>query len=244
MITALVLTFIFLFGGITTYRHWLDISTLNRSNLMISSTLLVVIYGGLAVATWVELIPPYIIEYAALALYSLATGLFVGGGAALIKMRSTAGYPEYAHPDFITDGLPNLLAIIVVAYGIYRTSIMNLPELTFLSFTSGLSLVGFGFYGWCIEGVPEFRNRGIILLDQFIPWELVVAYRWDAEDVLTVEYHKSEQMSKICEFHTSIPPEDRHHMERLLSRKLDEFETPNNTLEENDQQSSQLISKS
>ncbi|MGM0589471.1 MAG: hypothetical protein ACQETE_13700 [Bacteroidota bacterium] len=193
---------------------------------MISSIILVALYSSIGILTWTELIPPYIIEYAAMALYCVATGLFVGGGAGLIKLRMTAGYPEYARPDFFTDGLPNVLAIAIVAYGIYRTSIMNLPELTLLSLTSGLSLVGFGFYGWCIEVVPEFRNRGIILLDQFIPWELVVAYRWDDEDILTIEYHSDKKLDQICEFHTSIPPEDRRVMELLLTRKLDEFETP------------------
>jgi hypothetical protein len=223
MLTALILLFALLIGAVSAYQHWIDIGKLNRRNLLITGLILVMMYGALGMATWLEWLEPVVIEYAAMILYALATGLFVGGGVALLTMRSKAGLPEYAQPHFMTDGLPNFLAVAIVAYGIYRTSMMHPGQLTWLSLTSGLSLVGFGFYGWCIEVLPEFRANGIILLDQYIPWSRVISYRWDSEDILTVEYHPNDKEEAICEFHTSIPPENRRTMEQLIKRKLDEF---------------------
>ncbi len=70
--------------------------------------------------------------------------------------------------------------------------------------------------------MPEFRRKGILILDQFVPWQNVVAYRWESENVLLIDYYNSED--ELTDFTTFIPPEDQLIIERLLGKKLKEHE--------------------
>src|SRR5699024_6373244 len=114
--------------------------------------------------------------------------------------------------SFWTDIAPNLIAIFLVAYGIYRTGVLTLGPFTGISITSGLSLVGFGFWGWTVHVVPEFRKEGLLMLDQFVPWKQVVAYKWKSEESLQIDYLTRNK--KLSEFVTYIPPEDQLLLER------------------------------
>ncbi|MDZ7694154.1 MAG: DUF5673 domain-containing protein [Balneolaceae bacterium] len=155
-------------------------------------------------------------------LYTLATGFFIGNGAKLITKKQRAGNIEYMHRSFWIDVAPNLIAALLVAYGIYRTGILTFGPFTGIGVSSGLSLIGFGFFGWTVRIVPEFRERGILILDQFIEWKRVLAYEWISEEVMTIDY--MGEKDKICEFNTSIPTEDRKIVEQLLGRRIKEHE--------------------
>jgi uncharacterized UPF0160 family protein len=66
--------------------------------------------------------------------------------------------------------------------------------------------------------VPEFRQKGILILDQFVPWRNIVSYRWESENVLQIDYYTSD--NQLTDFTTYIPQEDRLIIEHLLHKKL------------------------
>lgn len=156
-------------------------------------------------------------------IYTIFTGFFIGSGIQNIVKRKKAGAMEYVYRSFVTEILPNLMAVVIVAYGFYRTYLITDHLITGISITSGFSLVGFGFYGWTLRVVPEFRKNGVLLLDRFIPWDKVIAYEWQTEDALTLDYMIEDNV--ISDFTTSIPPEDQLNMERLLNHKIKEHKS-------------------
>jgi hypothetical protein len=155
-------------------------------------------------------------------LYVSAAGFFVGYGLKLYNIRKRSGEIEYIYRSFWTDVAPNLIAAFLVAYGIYRTGALTFGPFTGIGITSGLSLIGFGFWGWTVRVVPEFRQKGLLMLDEFVPWKEVMAYKWKSEDVLQIDYLSYNKI--ISEFVTYIPPEDQLLIERILGKKINEYE--------------------
>ncbi|MDX1638866.1 MAG: hypothetical protein R3281_12910 [Balneolaceae bacterium] len=204
------------------FRQYLRLEHLNRQNL--SNAMMAGIIGltVLSILNWIGLFTPSVVANITMALYIVATGFFLGNGTKLIVKKNRAGTIEYMHRSFWVDVAPNLIATLLVAYGIYRTGILTLGPFTGIGVTSGLSLVGFGFFGWTVRIVPEFRSGGILILDQFIEWKRVLAFEWFSEEVITIDY--LSEGGKICEFNTSIPAEDRLLVERLLGRRIKEHE--------------------
>lgn len=155
-------------------------------------------------------------------LYTMVAGFFCGFALKMVLLRGDAKDIEYVYRSFWTDAAPNLIAVLLIAFGIYRTSVLTVGPFTGIGTTSGMSLIGFGLFGMTMRIVPEFRFRGILILDQFVPWQKVVAYSWHDENALTIEYLTPD--SKLTEFTTFIPPDDQVLVERLLSQKLKEHE--------------------
>lgn len=204
------------------YHQYLRLEHLNRQNvtngLLISMILLVL----LSIAYWSGLLPEHIAANITTSLYTIATGFFLGNGSKLMVKKTRSGKVEYMYRSFWIDIAPNLIATLLVAYGIYRTGMLTGGPFTGIGVTSGLSLVGFGFFGWTVRIVPEFRAEGILILDQFIEWKLVLAFEWASEEVITIDYMTPD--GKICEFNTFIPAEDRKLIEQLLGRRIKEHE--------------------
>src|SRR5699024_11996546 len=123
-----------------------------------------------------------------MAFYLLAAGFFLGYGVQLIRLRSKAGDIEYMYRSPWIDLAPNLIAAALFVFGIYRTGILTGGLFTGISITSGISLITFGFLGWTLHIVPEFRLKGILLLDQYIEWEKLITFEWIAKNTLRVEY--------------------------------------------------------
>ncbi|MDR8391829.1 hypothetical protein NC796_11785 [Aliifodinibius sp. S!AR15-10] len=217
-----ILTALFILSGWFGYRQYLRLEHLNQRN--VSNTLLIamIILTLLSAAHWIGIFTQAVAAQITMGLYTMATGFFLGIGIKLIVKKTRAGAIGYMHRSFWIDIAPNLIAVLLVAYGIYRTGILTFGPFSGIGITSGLSLIGFGFFGWTVRIVPEFRARGILILDQFIEWKLVLALEWYSEDVITIDYMTEE--GKICEFNTSIPPEDRKLVEQLLSRRIKEHE--------------------
>jgi len=204
------------------YRQYLRLEHLNRKNLtgfLVAAMLLLTL---LTLAHWVGLFPQEIAAQITMGLYTVAAGFFFGNGSKLINQKMRAGMVEYMHRSFWIDIAPNLISALLVAYGIYRTGVLTMGPFTGIGVTSGFSLIGFGFFGWTVRIVPEFRSKGILILDQFIEWKNVLSYEWFSEGILLIDYMTSRQ--KICEFSTSIPPEDHLQVERLLGRRIQEHE--------------------
>ena len=76
-----------------------------------------------------------------------------------------------------------------------------------------------GIWGYTIRMVPEFRKKGIILIDSLIDWEDFLGYKWYTEDVLEIEYLYDDT---IRSFKTLIPSEEQMKVETMLALKMKE----------------------
>ena len=171
---------------------------------------------------WLGWLPQEISAEFTMVLYALTAGFFSGFAVKMVVVKQRAKQTEYVYRSFWTEAAPAILAILIVAFGLYRTGLFTFGPYTGIGISSGISLVGFGFWGFTVKIVPEFRREGILILDQFVPWNKVVAYRWESENVLQIDYYTDDE--KLTDFTTYIPPEDELVIERLLGRKLKEHE--------------------
>lgn len=204
------------------FRRIIRFEHLNERRVLNTLIAGVLLLTALNAAHWMGYFTQETAAKTTMGLYIFAAGFLAGFGTKLITLRAEAGPVEYLHRSFWTDAAPNIVAIMIVAFGIYRTGILTFGPFTGIGITSGLSLIFFGYWGWTINIVPEFRSNGILLLDQFVEWDQVTSYRWGSEEVLQIDYYTSD--SKLTDFNTYIPAEDRLLIERLLSKKLKEFE--------------------
>lgn len=204
------------------FRQLLRLEHLNQSRVLNGLLIAAVILTIMSVAHLSGLFTQAIAAKVTMSLYTLAGGFFIGYGIKLISVRDSAGNIEYMHRSFWVDVAPNLIAVALFVFGIYRTGLLQWEFFTGIGITSGISLIGFGFWGWTVRVVPEFRTNGMLVLDKFIKWEHVVAYSWASEEILQIEYLNKSK--KISEFRTYIPPEDQLIIERILGKKIKEYE--------------------
>lgn len=228
IILWIVLSVLFLAGLTAGYRQMLHFGNLTKGKVIAALTFIVLVVTSANLAHWFQLISTERAAQFTMGLYMICAGFFFGSGVKIMRKRSKAGRIDYMFRSFTTDILPSLLAVGIVAFGIYRTSLLTGSVITGVRVTSGLSLIMFGFYGWTLNVVPEFRGEGIILLDRFIPWSTVISYEWRTEETLTIDYQLKNE--KISDFTTSVPPEDQLSVERLLNRKIEEHK-PDTELE-------------
>lgn len=175
----------------------------------------------MTVAHWLGIFTQQIAANITMGFYVIAAGFFSGYGIKLLSVRGKADSVEYMYRSFWTDIAPNLIAVILVAFGLYRTGIVTFGPFTGIGITSGISLVAFGFWGWTIRVVPEFRNNGLLFLDQYIPWQKLVTYQWIEEETIEIDYLTIDE--KISSFSTYIPSEDQAIIERILNQKLIDY---------------------
>lgn len=222
MLLIIVLVIIFIAALWLGHRRLFRLEHLSR-NLVVNGFLTVmIILTIMTIAHWMGLFPQPVAARVTMGLYTAAGGFFFGYGLKLLRLRNDAGAIEYIYWSFWTDVAPNLIAMLLVAYGIYRSGLLTLGPFSGIGITSGLSLIGFGFWGWTVRVVPEFRNKGLLMLDHLVSWAEVVSYSWQSEDVLRIDY--LTQNKKISEFVTYIPPEDQLLLERILGKKITEYE--------------------
>lgn len=194
------------------YLHQLDVRKVSVSAIsgLVIFTLLMILYRfnimseetGAAIITNV---------YASLA------GFFAGSALDQYQTKRSSGTILYANRSFLTDHAAVIMAIGIILFGIYRTALFTDLNITPIRLTSGLSFIAIGFWGMTLRLVPEFRQKGIILLDQLIDWDDFLNYGWYLEEVIEVEY---EQNEAIKSFKTYIPPEDHLHIEDVLRAKM------------------------
>jgi hypothetical protein len=175
----------------------------------------------MTVAHWLGIFTQQIAANITMGFYVIAAGFFSGYGIKLLSVRGKADSVEYMYRSFWTDIAPNIIAVILVAFGLYRTGIVTLGPFTGIGITSGISLVAFGFWGYTIRVVPEFRNKGLLFLDQYIPWQKLVTYQWIEEETIEIDYLTQDE--KISSFSTYIPSEDHAIIERILNQKLIDY---------------------
>jgi len=203
------------------YRRILRLQHLNQRRVLNGFVSAMVLLTLISAGQWLELISKDLATHFTMFLYCLAAGFFFGYAFKMISLKQAVNKTEYVYRSFWTDAAPSIIAILIIAFGIYRTGLLQLGPYTGIGITSGLSLLGFGFLGLTIKIVPEFRDKGILILDQCVSWKHVVAYRWESENVLLIEYYTADD--KLTDFTTYIPPKDELQIERLLAKKLKEY---------------------
>lgn len=203
------------------YRRVFSLEHLDQRIVINSFLGIMAVLTLMTIAHWLGVFTQQIAANITMGFYMIAAGFFSGYGIKLFSIRSKASGVEYLFRSFWTDVAPNLVAALLVAFGLYRTGIITLGPFTGIGISSGISLIAFGFWGWTIRVVPEFRNKGLMFLDQYIPWEKLVTYQWIAEETLEIDYFTDEE--KITSFRTYIPSEDHAIIERILNRKLIDY---------------------
>ncbi len=224
-ILNLLLVFVFIAGGYAGNQSWFTFDRLTKTNVLNSALIVLMLFTIMMVLYVLGFFPQSVAAPVMMVLYSLIGGFFTGYGFRLLGLRKEGRHLLYQHRSFWIDHAPNLLAVVIILYGIFRTAILTDQPVTGIRMTSGISLICFGFFTWTLKVVPEFRSNGILLLDRFIPWDEVIAWSWQGESVLEIEYMAQEapKNERIRHFVTSIPEDERKEIEVILSSKMDEF---------------------
>lgn len=204
------------------YKRLLRLQHLNQQRVINGFIGMMVLLTLMTIGQGLELVSEHVAARFTMFLYSAVAGFFVGFALKMVLLRQEVQAIEYLYRSFWTEGAPNLIAILVIAFGLYRTGLFTFGPYTGIGITSGLSLLGFGLFGLCVRIVPEFRLKGILILDQFVPWKNVVAYSWESENVIQIDYYTEDK--KLTDFTTYIPPDDKLIIERLLGKQLKEHE--------------------
>lgn len=149
--------------------------------------------------------------------YASIAGFFMGSGIRHYQFKTSLGTIKYVNRALLTDLIPNVIALTLIIAGIARTSLLSELAVTPIRISSGLSMIAIGFFALTIRLIPEFRSKGIVILDRIIPWEDFVNYQWYGENVIEIEY---EYQDKIMSYRTVIPAEDHLKIEDLLAKKM------------------------
>ena len=225
-ILTFFLSVVFLAGAYSGNQSWFTLDRLTRDNVLNGALIILALFTILMIAFVIGFFPQSIAAPFMMVLYSAIAGFLIGYALRLFKHRSNSGDILYQHRSFWVDHAPNFLAIILIIYGIYRTSILTDPPITGIRLTSGVSLICFGLFSWTLKVVPEFRSKGIMLLDRYIHWKEVIAWKWQSESVVVIEYYVKEHKEdeRLKQFATSIPEEERKELEVILKSKMEEFD--------------------
>lgn len=225
-IIILFLSIVFIGGIYTGNQSWFMLDRLTRENVLNGALIILFVFTILMIAYVTGFFPQSIAAPFMMALYTLIAGFFIGYALRMYKNRSRTGTILYQQRSFWIDHAPNFLSVILVLYGVYRTGLLTDQIMTGIRITSGVSLISIGLFMWTLKAVPEFRSKGILLLDRWIHWKYVISWHWSSENVITIEYltHKSKEEDRIRQFSTSVPDDERKEIETVLSSKMDEFE--------------------
>ncbi|MGF1671606.1 MAG: hypothetical protein ACFCU6_14265 [Balneolaceae bacterium] len=227
MMLIYIIYFFFIFiGGFAGFSSRVRIENLNKRNLLNSTLIVLFIFTVLMIAYVAGYFPQSVAAPFMAVIYSFIAGFFIGYAFRLLNLRASSGNLLYVHRSFWIDHAPNLLAIILMLFGLYRTALLTSEPVTDIRVTSGVSLFCFGLFGWTIKLVPEFRSNGILLFDKKIPWNHVIAWRWHSNDVIRIEFISDigKKTEGVREFMTAIPEDERLEIETILKSKMEEHE--------------------
>ncbi|WP_020402003.1 hypothetical protein [Gracilimonas tropica] len=216
VVSAIVVSSLSFWGG---YKRllYLDNITPRRFSITLLGVLIVFL-----VLQWMHRVGyfPEAIAGAVMAnAYASAFGFFTGATVQQFQQKKGAGDIIYINRSFWTDIFPSIVGIGIILFGIQRTSLFSELPLTPIRVTSGLSIMAVGAYSFTIRLVPEFRSKGIVLLDRIIKWDNFLSYSWFSEEVLEIEFKLN---GKIKSFKTMIPDEDSIFIEKKLTEKIAE----------------------
>ncbi|MCR9132144.1 MAG: hypothetical protein NXI08_06210 [bacterium] len=211
--------FTFLISGFSGFKRLLYLYQLNLRNIAISAILGLLVLTLLLFLYRIEFMSEQVGAAIITNVYASVAGFFGGAAFQQYQTKAKAGHILYSNRSFLSDHASVIVAIAIILYGLYRTSIFTQLPITPIRVSSGLSFIAFGFWGMTLRLVPEFRQKGIILLDVLIDWKDFLNYQWFYEEVIEIEYEKDET---ILFFKTHIPPEDQLAIEDVLRAKMKE----------------------
>lgn len=217
----IILTLLSVTGLVAGYRRWISFENLNKQRALAIFSVIISIMILTGILSMSHIISRTTAELTTGALYLLFAGYFLGSTIRLLLFARTAGPVEYRQSSPLIRHLLNFLALAIIFYGLYRTHLLTSHPGDLLSWSSGISLICFGVYGWRLRLIPEFRKKGLLILDQWIPWRQLIGYQWYTEETIQIDYRRSNE--HISDLKTGIPPRDQLFMERLLRKKMDQF---------------------
>lgn len=216
----------FLITGFTGGNHpWFTLDRLNKYVILNTALSILLIFTCLIVLYSLGFFPQDVAATFMMGIYTLITGFFLGYSTRLWKLKKRGSTILYQHRSFWIDHAPNILAITLIIFGLYRTSLITDQAVTGIRLTSGISLMSFGIFSWFFKVVPEFRTNGVLLLDRLIEWEKVISWNWVSDSALAIEYIVVDNIhqERIREFSTSIPLDEKKEIESLLESKMEEY---------------------
>jgi hypothetical protein len=224
-ILSLFLLFSAIFGAYAGFRNWFRFDQLTKTNVLNATLFILIVFTALMIMYILGFFPQVVAAPFMMTVYSVVTGFFAGFANRLLSYRRKAGTILYQYRSFWIDHAPNLLAIVLILYGLYRTSILTDLPVTGIRVTSGISLMSFGFFTWTLKVVPEFRSKGVLFLDRFIHWKEIIAWSWQSETSIGIEFLDMDKNKgeRIKEFYTSIPEEEKKEIELVLKSKMEEY---------------------
>ena len=220
----LVILFLVLFISLfwVGYRHIVRLQHLNRRRVIYGFWAALLILTIMTFAHWADYLPQTLAARLTMGFYSMVAGFLSGFACKQFMLRRGAGNVIYVFRSIWTEAIPNFIAILLLAFGLYRTHLLSLGPFTGIGLTSGISLIALGFLGLTMPIVPEFRRKGILIIDRLVRWQEVVSYRWHRENVLQIEYLNPDKT--LTDFRTAVPEEDHLRIEGLLDKRLKEYE--------------------
>ncbi|MGM0506123.1 MAG: hypothetical protein ACQER4_02910 [Bacteroidota bacterium] len=173
--------------------------------LIQTALLLTVLLTGLQIAFRSGWIPHSVPAGAMSLLYGSTAGLLFGMSIRLFRLKQRSGQLYYTPRSFWSDHGLDAAALLLILFGLYRTTLFQELPVTPIRLFSGLSLTGLGLYSWTLRPVPEIRSRGILFLDRFIPVKQLLSSRWTEETTLTIDCRNHEE--DIESIYLQVPDE-------------------------------------
>jgi len=201
------------------YRRLFFLYQVTLRKFLLFSLITLSIYSLLLLLFKIEILSEAIAAAIITNVYSSMFGFFAGSTVTQYSTRVNSGKILYCNRTFISEYVPVIVALVMILFGIYRSSLFIDLPVTPIRLSSGLSLFIIGIWGITLRPVPEFRINGIVLLDSVIDWDNMLSYQWFTEEILEIEYTQDDS---IRSFKTLIPAEDQLTVERLLSKRMRE----------------------
>jgi len=218
MLGLLIIVLLIIPGLATGYFRLLRISQLTQNRLKITA---LVASSGLAILAmlyWLNILPKFYARFSTVGFYVLAAGFFLGSTIKIAMRQHQSGSLEYINSMPFPVIFPKVLSTLIILFGLYRTQLFAELPSTAIGMSSGSSLIAFGCYGWVIQMVPAFRNKGIIILDTCISWQEVLSFSWKDENLLQIEYY--DEQNTINELQTIIPEQDQSKVTTIIENHI------------------------
>jgi hypothetical protein len=201
------------------YRRLFYLYQVTVRNLLTTALAAIVFYSLMLLLFKYELLSEAVAGAIITNVYASIFGFFMGSAFDQYQTRKNSGDILYINRSFFSEHLPVIVAIALITLGVHRSATFSDLAITPIRITSGLSIMAIGVWGITLRLVPEFRKKGIVLLDSIVEWEHFLNYKWYGEEILEIEYEKDES---IRSFKTLIPSEDQLKVETMLSIKMKE----------------------
>ena len=218
-LSTLILFGLLLAAGLTAgYFQLLRISQLTWKRLKITTIAASICLVFFALLNWLNFLPALYGRMTSIGLYLLATGFFLGSSATIALRQYQSGQLEYINAALLPVLFPKLLSAAIILFGMYRTQLFSADPVTAIGLNSGISLAAFGCYGWIIQIIPAFREKGILILDSCIPWSEVLSFSWQEQNLLNIEYY--DEIENINELQTIIPEQDQKEVTNIIESHI------------------------